>query len=207
MPPHAGEDVDSLREQIQALQLQQKQLEALLLSQQHTPSASTLRNHSPFAERPDHPTTAPLDTTTRALPTTVLLDTTVPLDHATTAPHHRSPDRPSPPAPDGSLPASFPVADSQGQVQPPPILRAVPRSTVRPELCGSHSTPVVWPHDEQQPAESSSQESVLKEGSKLVAKGLRGTMKSAVKLWFTLADKADEYAAQTKGERKASKGR
>lgn len=198
------QEVDALRKQIQALQLQQKQLEALLESQQCTNLApSTLRDYSPFAERPN------VGGATPAAPCA-----TVSQINASDGPCKPSHVPPLADAPPSSFPvadslpshvpplddvplSSFPVADSQGQVQPPPILRAVPRSTVRPDvlvpgppLC----SPVVWPHHEPLQTESSSQESSLKEGSKLVAKGLRGTMKSAVKLWFTLSDKADELS-------------
>lgn len=174
----ATEDVDALRKQIEALQLQQRQLEARLSQQQQQRTPSMLRDSSPFAEPPQGPAT----------PATPFV----------------------PPSPcDNAAPSvtSFPLADSQGQVQPPTILRAVPRSTVRPDcLSTSEATNhVVWPrHESLASSETSSQESALKEGSKLVAKGLRGTMKSAVKLWFMLVDKADEYAEQTKAQRRAS---
>ncbi len=233
--------MDAIRKQIQALQLQQKQLqkqlEALLAAKATT--ANNTVNSSPFAEPPQRapqshpippndpsiipppePTISPRQPLTpeqehlvarirRLSDAGTVSSTTLSADMVTTL---------EPPPP------SFTAADSQGQVVPPAVLRAVPRSTVRAELSSSAASrlPKAPSSDAQLHTEYATyhapdtavpvaprgsgssgggisargvpvrQESSLREGSKLVAKSLRGTAKGAAKLWFTLADKADE---------------
>lgn len=254
----APDDVDAIRKQIEALQLQQKQLEALLAAKTaasstaaSTTTSTTQQQHpqhsSPFAEPPGthhspHSHPVPLDdsvcmhppppepATSPRQPLTPEQEQLVArinrLHESSTTTSTASADvvtlEPPPP--------SFTVADSQGQVVPPAVLRSVPRSTVRAELSSSTGRLVPAPSDAAVPLHTdysvyhapeghaggyvttrgsgggvpARQESTLREGSKLVAKSLRGTVKGAAKLWFTLADKADEYAAQTKAERKAN---